>query len=61
MLNVFGLILAFIDLWLIATIFSSTATDQDRAVIYVVAPIAILITLACFYFANRPAKSSNPK
>ena len=53
MLNVIGLVLAFVDLWLVATVFSITATAEDRTVLFILIPICTLATVMCFYFANR--------
>jgi hypothetical protein len=53
MLNVIGLVLAFIDLWLIATTFSITATAEDRSTLFILIPLCTLAAVMCFYFANR--------
>ncbi len=57
MLNVIGLILAFVDLWLVATVFSITATADDRTVLFVLIPICTLAVVMCFYFANSRGNS----
>ena len=61
MLNVMGLILAFVDVWLVATVFSITATAEDRTVMFILIPLCTLATAMCFYFANRRGTSKLAK
>ena len=61
MLNVIGLVLAFVDVWLVATVFSITATAEDRTVLFIIIPLCTLATVTCFYFANRCGTSKLAK
>ena len=61
MLNIVGLVAAFIDLWMISGLFSSTAEPEARATLYVIVPLWTLATAACFYFANRQNKTIQHK
>ncbi len=58
MLNVLGLILLFIDAWLFTATFSSTLEPNDRTTLYIVIPFWTLLTIACFYIANRRPKTT---
>ncbi len=56
MLNVIGLLLAFIAAWLIAATFSLTATPENQQTLFVLIPLFAIAAAGCFYFANRKQK-----
>lgn len=61
MLNVIGLVLAFADLWLMATTFSATATADDRLSLYLLVPFWTLATVASFSSAHRRNPTPAPQ